>query len=87
MHKKLEKRWEKLRPDKKKTIINTEWQHGIKRLFEDNGRVWEVRLPAEAPGHTVSGYAVFRRKSGKKADPTGTDTAVSTSASSLKLTQ
>ncbi|KAF2651441.1 hypothetical protein K491DRAFT_637347 [Lophiostoma macrostomum CBS 122681] len=82
LQRKLDKRWEKLRPEQQKKVFNTEWEYGIKRSFENDNREWEVRLPAEAIGHSLG---TFRRKASKRVDLSGHD--VKLSKGSLKLTR
>jgi hypothetical protein len=70
LQRRLDKRWEKLSPEQRKKTLNTEWEYGIKRLFEDDEREWNVRLPAEATRHSFGGIgnSVFRKKSSKRED-------------------
>jgi len=44
----LSRRYDKITPVQLKKIMNDEWEHGIKRGFDDTEREWEVRLPADA---------------------------------------
>ncbi|ORY02350.1 hypothetical protein BCR34DRAFT_627561 [Clohesyomyces aquaticus] len=44
----VKNRWDKLSPEMIRKIMNEEWENGIKRTFEDDGREFRVTLPAEA---------------------------------------
>ena len=46
----LGEKWDRLSAAGKKSMINTEWEHGIKRVFDDSERdkVWNVTIPHEA---------------------------------------
>jgi hypothetical protein len=50
----LGKRWGKLKPEQIKKVMNDEWEYGIKRAFNNQDKDWEVRLPTEATGSTLS---------------------------------
>ena len=41
-------RWKRLSISSKKTLLNNEWEFGIKRLFDDSNREWNVTVPREA---------------------------------------
>jgi len=41
-------KWKRLSATSKKMIVNNDWEHGIKRLFDDSDREWNVTVPAEA---------------------------------------
>lgn len=41
-------KWKRLSATSKKTMMNNEWEHGIKRLFDDSTREWNVAVPTEA---------------------------------------
>ncbi|OCK99574.1 actin-like ATPase domain-containing protein [Cenococcum geophilum 1.58] len=60
---KLTKRWDKISASQIKKLMNDEWEHGIKRGFEDTDREWEVRLPPEA----TSSSLILGRKKGEGA--------------------
>ncbi|KAF2814349.1 uncharacterized protein BDZ99DRAFT_437244 [Mytilinidion resinicola] len=42
------RRYDKMTPTQLKKVMNDEWEHGVKRGFDDSEREWEVRLPADA---------------------------------------
>ena len=63
MQTRLGKRWEKLKPEQVKKVMNDEWEYGIKRLFQNDSRDWEVKLPAEAtPSLTALNAARMLRR-------------------------
>lgn len=48
----LGERWRRLSDASKKTLMNNEWEFGIKRLFDDSDNEWSVQVPLEALSHS-----------------------------------
>jgi hypothetical protein len=44
----VKRRWDKLSPELIRKIMNDEWENGIKRTFDGDGRDFTITLPAEA---------------------------------------
>ena len=48
------KRWDKLKPEQVRRIMENDWEHGIKRGFTDGEGSFNIELPAEATGGLIS---------------------------------
>lgn len=44
----LVEKWEALSEKAKQTLMNNEWEFGLKRLYDDSNREWSVTVPVEA---------------------------------------
>lgn len=41
-------KWKRMSTSSRKTLINNEWEFGIKRLYDDSNKEWNVTVPVEA---------------------------------------
>ena len=44
----LGSKWERISVASRRALINNEWEHGIKRQFDDADQEWTVTIPPEA---------------------------------------
>lgn len=47
----LAEKWTTMSDRGKKTMLNNEWEFGIKRLFDGSDKEWSVQIPLEVLAH------------------------------------
>ena len=57
-------KWKRLSVSSRKTLLNNEWEFGIKRLFDDSNREWNVTVPREADSKGIK-MPHFKDKNGQ----------------------